>query len=139
MKSSHTVWRHATATKERRKAQNGHKGMAFTSLSGAGKSTLAHVVEEELHQRGCRTLVLNGDNVRHGLCGKQKFSEEDHKENIRRVVETAKLFVKAGVIVFTAFISPCRHVRAHTQDIFPSGDFLVVFCAGLLKEREVVS
>ncbi len=101
------VWHHATVTRERRQQLNGHRGaiLWFTGLSGAGKSTLAHAVEEELHRSGCRTIVLDGDNVRHGLCGDLGFSADDRIENIRRVGEVAKLFVEAGVIVLTAFIS----------------------------------
>ena len=81
-KSSNTVWHHATVTRERREALNGHKGAVlwFTGLSGAGKSTLAHAVEERLHQMGCRTYVFDGDNVRHGLCQDLGFSIDDRKE-----------------------------------------------------------
>lgn len=105
---TNVVWHHATVTRHRREAQNGHRGVIlwFTGLSGAGKSTLAHAVEEALHQQGCRTFVLDGDNVRHGLTGDLGFSPEDRVENIRRVGEVARLFMEAGVIVLTAFISP---------------------------------
>jgi adenylylsulfate kinase len=84
-KSSNVVWHNATVTRERREAQNGHRGglFWFTGLSGAGKSTLAHSVEEMLHLKGYRTFVLDGDNVRHGLCADLSFSDEDRKENIR--------------------------------------------------------
>jgi adenylylsulfate kinase len=84
----------------------------FTGLSGAGKSTLAHAVEESLHQSGCRTFVLDGDNVRHGLCRDLAFSTKDRQENIRRIGELAKLFMEAGIIVLTAFISPYHADRA---------------------------
>ena len=86
-KSSNTVWHCATVTRERREKQHTHKSVIlwFTGLSGAGKSTLAHCVEEKLHQLGCSTYVLDGDNVRHGLCGDLSFSEDDRKENIRRI------------------------------------------------------
>jgi adenylylsulfate kinase len=96
--STHVVWHHATVTRARREQQNGHRGAIiwFTGLSGAGKSTLAHAVEEKLHQMGCRTFVLDGDNVRHGLCGDLGFSPKDREENIRRVGEVAKLFMDAG-------------------------------------------
>jgi len=80
-------------------------------LSGSGKSTLAHAVEETLHQQGCHTFVLDGDNVRHGLCGDLGFSNKDRQENIRRIGEVAKLFMKAGMIVLAAFISPYRADR----------------------------
>ena len=77
--SSNVVWHRATVTRARREAQNGHRGAIiwFTGLSGSGKSTLAHAVEEALHQKGCRTFVLDGDNVRHGLCGDLGFSDEE--------------------------------------------------------------
>ncbi len=94
--SDNVVWHHATVTRERRELINGHKSVIlwFTGLSGAGKSTLAHAVEEELHRRGCRTFVFDGDNVRHGLCADFGFSAEDRVENIRRIGEMAKLFWK---------------------------------------------
>ena len=100
----------------------------FTGLSGAGKSTLAHTVEEELHQRGCRTFVLDGDNVRHGLCGDLGFSPDERVENIRRVGEMAKLFLEAGVIICTAFISPYRADRERVRGIVEHGDFLEIYC-----------
>lgn len=115
--STNTVWHHATVTRARREAQNNHRGAIiwFTGLSGAGKSTLAHAVEEELHQMGCRTYVLDGDNVRHDLCGDLGFSPEARVENIRRIGEMAKLFMEAGVIVLTAFISPFRADRGRVR------------------------
>lgn len=84
--STHVVWHHATVTCARREAQNAHRGAIiwFTGLSGSGKSTLAHAVEESLHQHGSRTFVLDGDNVRHGLCGDLGFTSENRQENIRR-------------------------------------------------------
>ncbi len=131
MKSSNTVWHHATVTRQRREQLNGHKSVViwFTGLSGAGKSTLAHAVEEELHQRGCRTVVLDGDNVRHGLCGDLGFSEVDRSENLRRIGETSKLMVEAGVVTLTAFISPTRADRHRVRSLFPHGDFLEVYCS----------
>jgi adenylylsulfate kinase len=124
------VWHHATVTRERRQQQNGHKSVIlwFTGLSGAGKSTLAHAVEEELHQRECRTFVLDGDNVRHGLCTDLSFSDEDRKENIRRIGEVAKLMLESGTIVLTAFISPFRKDRREVRKLFPHGEFIEVYC-----------
>ncbi|GAB1392589.1 hypothetical protein MASR1M60_07520 [Rhodocyclaceae bacterium] len=124
--SSNTVWHHATVTRERRATQNGHRSAVvwFTGLSGSGKSTLAHAVEEELHQAGCRTFVLDGDNVRHGLCRNLGFSVEDRRENIRRIAEAAKLMTEAGVIAMTAFISPFREDRERARSLFPHGDFI---------------
>ena len=128
--STNVVWHHATVTRARREAQNGHRGSIiwFTGLSGSGKSTLAHAVEESLHQRGCRTFVLDGDNVRHGLCGDLGFSTHDRQENIRRIGEMAKLFMEAGVIVLTAFISPFRADRERVRGMVEQGDFIEIYC-----------
>lgn len=128
--SVNVVWHHATVTRARREAQNGHRGAIiwFTGLSGAGKSTLAHAVEEHLHQMGCRTFVLDGDNVRHGLCGDLEFSAADRVENIRRVGEVAKLFMEAGVIVLTAFISPFREDRNKVRAMVQPGEFVEIYC-----------
>ncbi len=129
-KSSNVVWHHATVTRERRQRQNGHHSVIlwFTGLSGAGKSTLAHATEERLHQMGCRTFVFDGDNVRHGLCSDLGFSAEDRVENIRRIGEMAKLFLEAGVISLTAFISPFRRDRERVRSLVPHGDFLEIYC-----------
>jgi adenylylsulfate kinase len=124
------VWHHATVTRARREALNRHKGAViwFTGLSGSGKSTLAHTVEEKLHQMGCRTFVFDGDNVRHGLCGDLGFSTEDRHENIRRIGEMTKLFLDAGVIAMTAFISPYRADRERVRSIVGSADFIEIHC-----------
>ena len=137
-KSSDVVWHHATVTRERRQDQNNHKSVIlwFTGLSGAGKSTLAHCVEESLHQRGCRTFVLDGDNIRHGLCGDLGFSIEDRTENIRRIAEVAKLMMEAGGITLTAFISPFRSERKKARKIFPHGEFLEIYCKCSLEVCE---
>jgi adenylylsulfate kinase len=129
-KSSNTVWHQATVTRDRRQQLNAHRSAAiwFTGLSGSGKSTLSHAVEETLYQMKCRTFVLDGDNVRHGLCGDLGFSEHDRSENIRRIGETAKLFVEAGVITLTAFISPFSADRLRARQLFEPGDFIEVFC-----------
>jgi len=121
---------YATVTRARREKLNQHRGaiLWFTGLSGAGKSTLAHAVEEHLHQRGCRTVVLDGDNVRQGLCGDLGFSAEDRVENIRRVGEVAKLFMQAGIIVLTAFISPYRSDRERVRGMVEHGDFIEIHC-----------
>ena len=128
--SSNTVWHHATVTRARREEQNGHKAaiLWFTGLSGAGKSTLAHAVEERLHQMGCRTFVLDGDNVRHGLCGDLGFSDEDRQENIRRIAEVAKLMLESGTITLTAFISPFKSERNLARKLVPHGDFIEIYC-----------
>ena len=129
-KSSNVVWHHSTVTREHRQQLNKHRGVVlwFTGLSGAGKSSLAHAVEEKLYQADCRTFVLDGDNVRHGLCGDLGFSPEDRVENIRRVGEVAKLFVEAGIIVLTAFISPFKSDRARVRNILQHGDFFEIYC-----------
>lgn len=136
--SSNIVWHNATVTRARREAQNNHRGAIiwFTGLSGAGKSTLSHAIEEVLHQRGCRTFVLDGDNVRHGLCGDLGFSSVDRIENIRRVGEVAKLFMEAGIIVLTAFISPFREDRQRVRGMVAHGDFIEVFCDSSLEVCE---
>lgn len=125
-----TVWHHATVTRIRRQHQNKHRSVIlwFTGLSGAGKSTLAHAVEERLYQLGCRTFVLDGDNVRHGLCGDLSFSDQDRHENIRRIAEVAKLMLEAGTITLTAFISPFRAERNLARNLVPHGDFIEIYC-----------
>lgn len=136
--SSELVWHNATVTRVRREKLNGHRGAViwFTGLSGAGKSTIAHSVEELLHQTGCHTLVLDGDNVRHGLCSDLGFSALDRTENIRRISETVKLFVDAGLIVLTAFISPHRADRIRARETVGVADFVEVYCRCPLEECE---
>ena len=136
--STNVVWHHATVTRARREAQNGHRGAIiwFTGLSGSGKSTLAHAVEETLHQQGCHTFVLDGDNVRHGLCGDLGFSSKDREENIRRVGEMAKLFMEAGIIVLTAFISPYRADRERVRGMVEHGDFIEIYCSASIEVCE---
>lgn len=128
--SNNIVWHHATVTRARREALNGHRGAVlwFTGLSGAGKSTLAHAVEEKLHQRGYRTFVLDGDNIRHGLCSDLGFTPENRVENVRRVGEVTKLFLEAGIIVLTAFISPFRAERDRVRNLVGHGDFIEIYC-----------
>jgi len=129
-KSTNTVWHNATVTRQRREALNNHKSVIlwFTGLSGSGKSTLAHAVEEQLHQKGCRTYVLDGDNVRHGLCGDLGFTDSDRNENIRRIGEVAKLMLESGVITLTAFISPFANERELARKLVPHGEFIEIFC-----------
>ena len=129
MKSTNTTYHHATVNRERRNQQNNHKSVVvwFTGLSGSGKSTLAHALEEELHQLDCRTIVLDGDNIRHGLCGDLNFSDKDRQENLRRIGEISKLFVEAGVITLTAFISPFKDSRAQIKSMLSDVDFIEIF------------
>lgn len=128
--STNIVWHHATVTRERRERLHGHRGVVlwFTGLPSAGKSTIAHAAEEQLHRLGCRTFVLDGDNVRHGLCADLGFSAEDRAENIRRVGELTKLFVEAGTIVLAAFVSPFRRDRLRARGMLPPGEFLEIYC-----------
>jgi len=137
-KSENVVWQEQTITRDHRQEQNGHKSFVvwFTGLSGSGKSTLANAVESELHRLGCRSFVLDGDNVRHGLCGDLGFSEDDRKENIRRIAEMTRLFVEAGVIALTAFISPIRADRQKVRDLIPEGDLVEVYCDCSLETCE---
>jgi adenylylsulfate kinase len=123
------VWYHATVTRARREQLNGHRGAViwFTGLSGSGKSTLAHEVEERLHRLGCRTFVFDGDNVRHGLNSDLGFSIEDRAENIRRIGEMTKLFVEAGVIALTAFISPLHKDRERVRQLVGGQDFIEIY------------
>lgn len=128
--TSNIIWHQATVTRARREKINKHRSIClwFTGLSGAGKSTLAHAIEERFHQRGCRTYVFDGDNVRHGLCSDLGFSQKDRAENIRRIGEMAKLFVDAGVIVLTAFITPFRADRQRVRALLGEGDFIEIYC-----------
>ena len=123
------VWHHATVTRQRRNIQNKHKSVAlwFTGLSGSGKSTLAHAVEEELHQLGCRTMTLDGDNIRHGLCKDLDFSAENRKENIRRIGEVARLFIESGVITLAAFISPFKEERDKVRKLLADEGLIEIY------------
>ncbi len=129
-KSTNIVWHKANISRSDRETQHGHKSaiLWFTGLSGAGKSTLAHAVESELYKSGASTFVLDGDNVRHGLCSDLGFSDKDRAENIRRIGELAKLMTEAGIIVLTAFISPFQNDRSAARKLVPHGDFLEVYC-----------
>lgn len=137
-KSSNVVWHESHVGRAEREQLNGHKSAVlwFTGLSGAGKSTLSHAVEARLHEMGARTFVIDGDNVRHGLCGDLSFSDEDRVENIRRVGEMAKLFVEAGVLTLTAFISPFRSDRDRVRALLGEGDFIEIWCRTSLEECE---
>ena len=138
MKTSNIIYHNATVTRERRNQLNKHKSVIiwFTGLSGSGKSTLAHSVEEVLHNLDCRTFVLDGDNVRHGLSSNLTFSDDDRKENIRRIGESAKLMMEAGVIAMTAFISPFKKDRNLVRQLLPQGDFIEIYCNASLETCE---
>ncbi len=128
-KSSDVVWQETHVSQNMREALNGHQGAVlwFTGLSGAGKSTLANAVEQRLHEMQARTFMIDGDNVRHGLCADLGFADADRVENIRRVGEVASLFVHAGVLTLTAFISPFRADRDKVRAIVGER-FIEVFC-----------
>lgn len=132
------VWHHSHVSRSNREDINHHKSVViwFTGLSGAGKSTLAHAVEKRLHDTGCRTFVLDGDNVRHGLSADLGFGDQDRQENIRRIGEAAKLMMEAGIITMTAFISPFRADRDKVRSGFAAGDFIEVYCQASLDTCE---
>ncbi len=116
-------------TREDREKLKGHKSFIlwFTGLSGSGKSTIAHRVEELLYERSVHTYVLDGDNIRMGLNKDLGFSEKDRKENIRRIGEVAKLFIDAGIVVLSAFISPYREDREFVRNLVNEGDFIEIY------------
>ncbi|MEW6600606.1 MAG: adenylyl-sulfate kinase [Nitrospirota bacterium] len=128
---NNVIWHHASVTRDRRESLNNHRSVILwlTGLSGAGKSTIAHSVEERLHQMGCRTFVFDGDNVRHGLNRNLGFSREDRKENIRRIGEMCRLFIEAGVIAVSAFISPFEEYREIVRRMVKNGDFIEIYCS----------
>ncbi len=134
----HTVWHEPTVFREDREKLNQHKSVIlwFTGLSASGKSTLAHALEDYLHKQGIRTMVLDGDNIRRGLCKDLGFSDADREENIRRIGEVSKLLLDAGVFVMTAFISPFRKDRQIARDLVPSGDFIEIYCRASLDTCE---
>jgi len=139
--NQNTVWHEPTVFREDREKLNGHKSaiLWFTGLSGAGKSTLAHAVEDHLHKLDIKTFVLDGDNIRQGLCKDLGFSDADRTENIRRIGEVSKLMLDAGVVVMTAFISPFRKDRQLVRDLVKQGDFIEIYCQAPLaicEERD---
>jgi bifunctional enzyme CysN/CysC len=122
-------WHHLDVDKTARAALNAQKPVVlwFTGLSGAGKSTIANLVEKRLHAQGRHTMILDGDNVRHGLNRDLGFTEADRVENIRRVAEVAKLFVEAGTIVLVSFISPYRAERGLARDCVEPDEFIEIY------------
>jgi adenylylsulfate kinase len=136
--ANNVVWQQALVRREDREVQNAHRSVAIwlTGLPCAGKSTLAFALEAQLYELGCRSYVLDGDNVRHGLCADLGFSEDDRAENIRRVGEATKLMVDAGLITLTAFISPFRADRDRVRSMFKPGEFIEVYCACAIEVCE---
>jgi adenylylsulfate kinase len=128
-KATNIVWHQGAVTRDDRIQLNGHRGCTvwLTGLSGAGKSTIAVDLEKRLLERGVRTYILDGDNIRHGLNKNLGFSPEDRTENIRRIGEVAKLFTDAGLVAVTAFISPYRADRDQVRALMQPGDFIEVF------------
>lgn len=127
---------HHTIDRRSKEARNGHKGFViwFTGLSGSGKSTLANKLEEALFKKRCQTVLLDGDNIRHGLNSDLGFSPKDRTENIRRVGEVAKLLAGNGSIVIASFISPFRKGRDSIRSKMKKGDFIEIFLNCPVKE-----
>src|SRR5690348_8194306 len=127
-KATNIVWHQGAVNRDDREKLNGHKGATvwLTGLSGSGKSTIAVDLEKRLCERGVRTYILDGDNIRHGLNKNLGFSPEDRTENIRRIGEVAKLFTDAGLVAITAFISPYRADRDQVRALVPPDDFVEV-------------
>lgn len=123
------TWHQQPITKAQREQRNGHSAVIlwFTGLSGSGKSTIADATAQALHQRHIATYLLDGDNIRHGLCADLGFTAEDRIENIRRVAEVAKLMIDAGQITLSAFISPFSADRDLVRQQVPAGEFIEVF------------
>jgi adenylylsulfate kinase len=129
--STNIAWHQASVDRAGRAEQRGHRSaiLWFTGLSGSGKSTLANAVNAALFERGLACYVLDGDNIRHGLCKDLGFSDADREENIRRIGEVSKLFLDAGVVVLTAFVSPFKADRDRARALVASGDFVEIHCA----------
>lgn len=154
----HITWHQHRVGRQEREALNGHRGCVvwFTGLSGSGKSTVANVVDHQLHQLGVHSFLLDGDNIRHGLNASPEllmgqgesyarrfglgFSEEDRRENIRRIGAVAELFASAGLVTLTAFVSPYRRdreaVRSRVDERGAPGDFVEVFVDAPLEVCE---
>ncbi|MBN2279392.1 MAG: adenylyl-sulfate kinase [Candidatus Marinimicrobia bacterium] len=132
------IWHNTEITRRDREEQQGHQGVVLwlTGLSGSGKSTVATALQKKLFETGHRVYILDGDNIRHGLNADLGFSEQDRMENIRRIGEVAKLFMDAGVITITAFISPFRTDRNRIRDILPEGKFIEVHVSAPLEVCE---
>ena len=138
MTSSNVVFQTGAVSAKARAALKAQKPLTIwlTGLSGSGKSTIANALEQELVERGRHTYLLDGDNVRLGLCGDLGFSNADREENIRRIAEVSRLFVDAGLIVITAFISPFRNDRAFARRVIGDEAFVEVFVDTPLSECE---
>jgi bifunctional enzyme CysN/CysC len=134
--SPNVVWEGWNVPRAEREARNGHQAIVlwFTGLSGSGKSTIASRLERRLFERGCQTMLLDGDLLRHGLNGDLGFSPGDRRENIRRVGEVSRLFFEAGSIVLCTFVSPYREDRDRVRALFPEGSFFEIHVDCPLEE-----
>nr|WP_308639972.1 adenylyl-sulfate kinase [Paenibacillus silvisoli] len=137
-KSGNITWHASNITRDDRQRRNRHRSFTLwlTGLSGSGKSTLAFALEKELFARGMAAYVLDGDNIRHGLNRDLGFSNDDRKENIRRIGELSKLFADAGLIVLAAFISPSEEDRSMVRDMHQPGDYHEIYVKCSLEECE---
>lgn len=138
MDSNNIIWHLHHVSKKERSIQKKQQPciLWFTGLSGAGKSTIASAVEQKLFEMGHHTYLLDGDNVRHGMNKDLGFSDEDRIENIRRIGEMSKLFVDAGLIVLTAFISPFRSDRRMVRELVAGHEFIEVHVSTPLSTCE---
>lgn len=136
--STQITWQDYQITAQKRAELHGHQSTVlwFTGLSGSGKSTVANALEQALVARGVHTYLLDGDNVRHGLCADLGFSEVDRTENLRRVGAVAGLMVDAGLVVLSAFISPKQQQRDSVKAQLPAGKFLEIYIATPLEVCE---
>lgn len=125
-------------SREDKESLLGQKGIMIwmTGLSGSGKSTIAIGVERELHKKGILCRILDGDNIRAGINSNLGFSEEDRRENIRRIAEVGKLFVDTGIVTIACFVSPTNELRQMARDIIGDKDFREVYIATPLDECE---
>lgn len=141
VQTNQVFWENGFLDRSQREKRNGHKGAVvwITGLPGSGKSTVASAVEYTLYREGFQTVVIDGDNVRHGLCADLGFTIEDRQENIRRVGELAKLLIEQGLVVIVALISPLASARQNVRNSMEHGDFIEVYChchIDICKERD---
>lgn len=136
--TTNIVWHQHDVDKARRAEAKSQKPCVIwlTGLSGSGKSTIANLLEKKLTEQNKHTYLLDGDNIRHGLCGDLGFSNTDRVENIRRISEVAKLFVDSGLIVLTAFISPFKTDRDYCRSLLDKSEFVEVFVDTPIEECE---